>query len=609
MSAIVLAGAVGLGSAAAPARGAGEDEAWLGQAMLAEVARCEGGRAWATLGKRVEAAVLARLACGRLEELGALTDLVYAARLCAYLPTIEREAGGRGLARWLVGHRNVSRRLFRALEESKAREEALKRFAALYAAEPQRVLDYPDLAVAFAATEPLNHYRRQPDATGLVESFRYYTEPGRAFRNDLRAMPFELLRYLADTRASLADRNWAAATYRGKDPSKAYFDVEYDIAHFEKGTAKRIDSAAYTLASLRRVGGVCLDRAYYAAEVCKAVGIPAAIVHGRGGSGVEHAWFAYCRMRSRGTRAVWVSRTGRFRGRHYLVGTVRNPADGKRIYDSELALLGVATHLPLADREQADAATTLARLADGVRDGSRAADLTVVRELAKAYRGRLSSAVGTRWIAARRRIDLSLVEDLLAGAIAKNLAHRPAWRLLLELRKAGRIPVEDLNRFFTVLIDQTGRDYPDFSCLLVMRMVRTLPDAAHRREVYQRAIDVYGSRPDLKGRLLIALGDEHRDAGKGDEALAVYRQAATECVKLAEVVVPSARRAEALLAAGDQRAAAIRLYRGLFSRTEKQQVSGYFRAQTSHFQLGSRLADLLDEAGKGQEAERIRRKL
>ena len=179
----------------------------------------------------------------------------------------------------------------------------------------------------------------------------------------------------------------------------------------------------------------------------------------------------------------------------------------------------------------------------------------------------------------------------------------------MELRKDGRIPVDNLNRFFAVLIDRTGETYPDFSCLMVMRIVRTLPDPAHRRDVYDRAITVYGKRPDLKGRLLIALGDDFRDAGETGEALSAYREAAAGGVKLAEVVVQATRRAEALLMAADKREAAIRMYRELFSRTRKQKVSGIFRAPTSHFQLGSRLADLLAEAGKDREAKRIRARL
>lgn len=594
---------------AAPPRDPGEaDEAWLGAVALDELRRCEGGEAWARLRDELEAAALARLACGRLDRLAALTDLVYATRACAYLPVLERLPDGRKLARWLLDHRDVARRLFRALDDAREPAEALRRFSRLHAAGAQSVCDYPGLAVAFATAGPLRHVRRQPDPAGLVESFRYYTAAGATFRCDLKTMPYEVARYLADTRTNLEERRWAARTYRFRRPASAYFQVRYDVAHFETGRAKRIDSLPYSLPNLARHGGVCLDRAYYAAEVCKAMGIPATIVHGRGGEGVEHAWIAHWRETGSASRGRWVSRTGRFEEQSYFVGEVRDPVDGRMIYDSELMLLGSAAALPLRRREEADAATTLADLVDRRRGAE--VNLAPLRRLARSYGVRLERApravprkVG--WIAARRKIDLSLLEDLLAAAIARNVAHGPAWRLLVRLRKADRIPVADVNGFFATLIHKTADRYPDYSCLLVMQIAATIPDPAQRRKAYSRAMTVYGRRPDLRGRLRIALGDDFQTEGRTDEALAAYRGAAGQNVHLAEVVVQAAGRAERLLVQAGRRDEAIGMYRELFAKTRREKLAPIFRAQTSHYQLGNRLAALLKASGEAAAARRV----
>jgi len=426
-------------------------------------------------------------------------------------------------------------------------------------------------------------------------------------------LPYELLQYLADTRAGIADRRWAAETYRRKNPERSYFDVRYDDAHFQTGRAKRIDSVPYSLPNLARLGGVCLDQAYFAAEVCKAVGIPAAIVHGRGGAGVEHAWCAHCRVTPASAgplRATWRSRTGRYQEHLYFVGTVRDPADGRTIFDSELMLLGSAVRLPLRRREEADAATTLARLVDAHRGRGADVDLTALRGLAETYRSRLAGKGGApdlrvHWIAARRKIDLTLLEDLLSIAIERNLAHRAAWRFLVELREADRIPAEDLNGFFKVLIDRTADRYPEYSCLMVMQIAQTLPAPAEREKVYERAITVYGKRPDLRGRLPIALGDDLRRRGQKDRALETYQEAANQGVRLAEVVVSAAGRAEKILLETDRRDLAIRMYRRLFARTERLRIADAFRSQTSHYQLGSRLAELLTAAGRKDDARRV----
>ena len=598
---------------AVPVAAAGEDdERWLSEIALDELSRCKGGREWERLGKELEAAILARLACGRRERLAALTDMVYAARACVYLPLAARGKGGEDFARWLLAHREVTRRLFRALEEGGSPAESLARLARLRAAEPQRVVAYPGLTVALATAQPLQHYRRQANPADLLASFRYYTDPGRRFRHDLKTMPYELAHYLADTRADVEDRQWATRRYRNRTPATAYFDVEYDMPHFTTGRAKRIDSVPYTLANIAKIGGVCLDQAYYASEVCKAMGIPAAIVHGRGGAGVRHAWFAYCTVTGspRGLRATWTSRTGRYEGNLYFVGRVRNPVNGKMIPDSELTLRGSSAQLPLGRREAADTATALARLVDGAGERLAAPSLDPLRTLAARHRERFAGKGGrrpqdVRWIVARRKMDLSLVEDLLSVAIRRNLAHRRTWDLLVELRKSDRLPVGHLGRFIKVLSGKTANRHPDYSCLLILRITPTIPDAAHRERIYRRLAGVYSSRPDLRGRLLIALGDDLRDRGVADKALEAYQQAARDGVELSEVVVKAARRAETLLLADNRRDLAIRMYRELFGRTKPQKIAEIFRSETSHYQLGSRLAALLTADGKKAEAKRI----
>lgn len=594
------------------------EERWLRWIVLDELRRCGPGAARRQLAKRLERVALARLACGRLGEMAALSDLVYALRACEALELLEQDAAGRELAGWLLARREISRRLFRAISEVPEPAEALARFRRLHAADAGAVEAYPDLAVAFATVQPLRHYRRQPAPADLLASFRYYTEGNRVFRYDLKTLPYELSRYLADTQLSLAERRWVQQKYGPqRDLSAAYFDVDYDHPHFEQGKPQRMASVPYTLANLSRLGGICLDQAYYASEVCKALGVPAAIVFGRGGAGVSHAWFARLRVARRGRSPEWTSRTGRYQANLYYVGIVKAPASGEKILDSELMLLGSAVRLPLHRREETDAAVELARRVDAARDGPAKADLAPLEQLAKVYRARLAEPAATAamprlstgWIARRRKLDLLLVEDLIAASISRNLAHRPAWQFLLKLRQADRLPADRLNRFFTTLIHKTGQRYPEFSCQMILRIAPTIPDGAHRQRIYERALTVYGRRPDLTGRLLIALGDDCRDRGRKDEALRAYRRAAEQTVQLAEIVVKAARRAETILLASGRRDEAIEMYRRLFARAEPLKLAEFFRAQTSHYQLGLRLAALLEAGGRKQDAKQVLAKI
>jgi hypothetical protein len=50
---------------------------------------------------------------------------------------------------------------------------------------------------------------------------------------------------------------------------------------------------------------------------------------------------------------------------------------------------------------------------------------------------------------------------------------------------------------------------------------------------------------------------------------------------------------------------AIAMYRRLFAKTRREKLAPIFQAQTSHYQLGSRLAALLEASGQGAAARQI----
>ena len=588
-----------------------KDEYWLACMVQEELRRAVGPDRREELAKRLEAVALARLSCGRVDAPAGPTEIVHALRACKYLAPLEAEpdSGDAKLARWLLEHADIRRRLFHALDDMPSPKEALARFRELQVAQAEKLLEYPNLAVAFATANTLRYYKPQPEPATLVQSFLYYADAKKKFRYNLKKMPYELSRYLADTRAGIAEREWAYKRYlRVRDPGAAYFDVKYDYDYFLKKVPKKISKLPYTLPNLRKVGGVCIEQAYYAGEVCKALGIPATIVSGRGESGIGHAWLACLKISRDGREAYWDSRTGRYEEQQYLTGELREPAAREMILDSELMLLGAAAQLPLSRREDAYTAVILASLADRARDERPEADLSVLVKLAELYDQRIGSKAGKTparvdWIKAYRKIDLALVEELLSTAIARNLAYKPAWEFIVDLRKADRMPVADLDRFFDVLVTRTAKTYPDYSCVLVMRIVPTLADADQRETVYKRATGVYGDRPDLYSRILIALGDDYADQGKKELALRAYEQAALRCVDFAPVVLAASERAEQLLLDAKRRDLAIQMYKKLFSRAKKSRTA--FQTQTAHYQLGKRLAGLLREAGQDRAAERV----
>jgi hypothetical protein len=613
------------GAAAAPAsrpagaegRWAGpKDEQWLASQVQEELRRSTGPQARKALASHLEELAMAWLATDRMEAFELGNELVHAMRACTYLALLEApgDKDGLELAKWLLEHEEMRRVLFRAIGEARSPGECLKQFRQLQGFEPAKVVEYPNLAAAFATAAPVRHYREQPEPATLLESFLYYADPKRQFCYNLKKMPYELSRYLADTRLSVGEREWAYKRYaRAKDPGAAYFHVKYDLAYFKEHKDKKVADLPYSLQNLAKVGGVCIDQAYYAAQVAKATGIPATIVHGEGVSGIGHAWFAYFQMNPAGTTASWTGGAGRYASQLYFTGQVTNPATGGEILDSELVLVGSAALLPLQRREEAEAATVLAKLAADL-SAQREQEIApaVMEQWATEYKTRQAAApaaapakLETKWCQPKRKISLPVVEALLSLAIKRNLAYGPAWRLVADLRKKDRLSLESLDQFLTVLISKTAKEFPDQSCQMVLELVPTLPDADRRDKAYKKSLTVYGQRPDLRGRILLASGDDARQQGQKAKALAAYLTAANDCIQVPDVALRAAAACEELLSTDNKKAAAVRLYQNLFAKTQKEDCAEEFRKQTSHYKLGTRLAELLRDSGKADAADKI----
>lgn len=588
---------------------------WLARAAMEEVREAYSKGALEPLMGHLAEAAFARLTCGHLEQFDALTNLCLAIEYCRFLP-MARGAKDEAFAQWLLDRPALARLMFRALHDVPEPEKCLESLARLVDAEAKLVQDNPNLAVAFATCVPLRHYRLPDSNSPLLDCFRWYARPMTTLRYDLKTMPYELLRFVADSRLTLAERQWAAQNYANSaSPAKSYFDLRYDTDHYRKGLPKRIEKLDYTLMNLRQVGGVCIEQAYYAAQVCKSMGVPAAVVYGSAKNGIGHAWVAVIKPIPGGSGLTWDTATGRYPSMQFFTGEVYDPTDGGMLLDSELTLAGFAAQLPLPRREDAFAATLLARMVNKANGKKLTVDLESIRKLAAAYNARHAGKtdvpkVDLDCLKQERTLDASLTEDLIELAVRRNLAHRPAWALVVKLGRDGQLDVQRLDRFFSLLVDQTARHFPEYSCEMVMKIVPAIPDFSRRQKVYQRALEIYGARPDLQGRILLALADDFAQQKQPDKAYAIYEQAARRCINVPEVVMPAAAKAEAILMAQPKgQDAAIRLYASLFASTRVDRTAAMFQAATTHYQLGKKLGESLLQAGRESEARSILNKI
>jgi tetratricopeptide (TPR) repeat protein len=269
-------------------------------------------------------------------------------------------------------------------------------------------------------------------------------------------------------------------------------------------------------------------------------------------------------------------------------------------------MAGVSASMPLDQRRRADALTAAAGLLADALSNKRQPDLEAIRTAA----GQMSAQVDLSWLRPGASKPRQALAAMLDAALDNDLACRPAWDRIVRCRREGLLSTATVGRFINRLARRTAGQYPDFSYLLLMQIVPELEDPRRRRDIYTKAMrKTYADREDLQGRLLIALGDDYLSTGQKTQALQLFRAAAGRSVEMAEIVVAAAARAEGIYRQAGQLDQALAMYRELFDRTETVQAGDFFRAQTSHYQLGMRLAGLLDRTGRPREAEKLRKRL
>ncbi|MGH7143632.1 MAG: hypothetical protein ACREJ2_05785 [Planctomycetota bacterium] len=222
-------------------------------------------------------------------------------------------------------------------------------------------LSEPQLLTAFACVwdhPPQNTwYRTELTPDGIAAAFKRDVAQ---MPDSERQRPARVLTFLAYSALSPADWAYVDQFYTGArdNPARAYTDIRYDTATFTNGAAKVIDSHAYTLANIRRYGGVCIEQAYHARGVCHALGIPAVILAGAGGSGIGHAWMGYLKPGDSG-KLTWDFTVGTTPEGNFTVGEFEDPQNNTIMTNLELSAEMPELSLSADDRRRAAAAAAV----------------------------------------------------------------------------------------------------------------------------------------------------------------------------------------------------------------------------------------------------------
>ena len=416
---------------------------------------------------------------------------------------------GAKLLDWLAKNDEAREALYCAIDpDGDSLGRVIQIFNELYRADPDKLKDHVDLAIALAVTwddpsapyDYAYHARRTkselpPEVAqvGAVENYKRLTALTGAPKQAMDLLPWEFLVHVANNRTPAGEREWAVKNYAARRAGigKSYTDIEYDQVMLQtQSEVCKLNDKPYTLESIKKYGGVCAMQADFAARVAKSLAVPAEYVRGESNNGTLHAWVMWVEL-----KRVTPSRLdfallseGRYFGDQYYVGTIRDPKTGRdltdRAMERRLTVLGAS---PQSGRQ---------------------ADL-----LMRAYP---LVCAAKNYTPRDKEKYIRKVQNVFA-------ADEKSWLALAQLYSSGEL--KDANEAFLAAnrAVTTFAQFPDFSWRLAGPLLTPIADKARRVRLYERLVLSYEglSRPDLACEARLALADyqaaegDHKKAADG----------------------------------------------------------------------------------------------
>ncbi|MFO7821624.1 MAG: hypothetical protein R6V56_06195 [Lentisphaeria bacterium] len=139
------------------------------------------------------------------------------------------------------------------------------------------------------------------------------------------------LTFVVDTPVPLSELKWVRKNVDGygRDWGDKFTEISYRHDRIQR-EIYQWPHGPYTLAAIKKEGGICVEQGYYATLTARAFGIPALFFVGQGRRG-PHAWVGY--MQPRGD---WTLDVGRYEKDRYSTGHAINPQTNMPMTDHYL---------------------------------------------------------------------------------------------------------------------------------------------------------------------------------------------------------------------------------------------------------------------------------
>ncbi len=431
-----------------------------------------------------------------------------------------------------------------------------------------------------------------------LETFRYFADRANRLAMNPKNVPAEVLIYVVDACASVDELDWALDTYkRTPHVGKCFFEIEYDYDHLYKGTPKKVtDAGDYSLPSIKQLGGVCADQAYYAITVGKAHGIPTAYVVARGAE-FSHAWVGF--LETTRSSATWNFDFGRYEAYQGLRGNILNPQTNERVPDAFVAMLARHVLEPKRDRHLAVALTDAATRLGGVR---RAGAVEWPPPTPEGFDPRRASRA--------RQATVESQLDLLEAGLRASPAHVQGWLVLASMAERGDLTFQHKRYWADVLDRLCGRDYPDFSVEILEPMIASVEDAKEQNRMWEWAAGKYRRRADLVSRVRFNQGELWKKESRPELAWESYQSVIEDFANDGPFVVDALRQAERLLQREKRAEFILPMYEDAWKKIDKPSGAvGPYTAYSNWFRVGRRYAELLRSGGDEARANSVSAKL
>lgn len=515
-------------------------------------------------------------------------------------------------AKLLAKYPDLATSLAFLINDDDNRAEAMRTVLSLHGQFADKIADCPALVAAIAAVRdvPLavraNENTKQAPPVETV--FAYFVSNQGKISADLRNGPAESLAFLVDETPDPSEMAWALDRYAGNPQvGLLYGSIAYDWDHFLDGRPKKLTQAGFSLQNIASVGGVCVDQAYFASMVGKAIGVPTVMVYGEGESGDAHCWVGYIRG-SRG-RGQWDMSQGRYDEAKFLSGIVRDPRSGKMVSEAVIGVQEKLFSTPTKDIRLARACIEAARLV--AKAPADPPTITIAK------RSRTSSpaadgAEGTTLPKAREHGSAG-GESLLRTALVLCPAMPELWDAVED--SAAQMDQAAMGYWIDAASKLSGGpgaigrpgSWPEFTFAVTEAMLDKTKDDMDAAKAWDRVFSLYQARPDLALRARVELAQRAVKAGQLDAAYRSYEDAIKRFSGQGPYVIDALDGAEKLLKGRGQAGANafLDLAGYAWQRAQRPSETTIAFDQSVWVRVGKVYADALIGAGRKSDADAI----